>query len=145
MIDCLTNTEMNMNKIKEIVREYANEYFTNEMLLSGDETWDYAAQAWFDEHYPDLSDDDRHSFSSQLDRLYARRRYRATLQKFKAMEAENNTPFYNGMTKSEVKKKFIELLSENNYLEASPLINAYYGRDLNIDQIIGMKCLIPYL
>ena len=32
-----------MNKIKKIVREYANEYFTDEMLMSGDETWDYAA------------------------------------------------------------------------------------------------------
>ena len=33
-----------MSKIEEIAREYANEYFTNEMLLSGDETWDYFPQ-----------------------------------------------------------------------------------------------------
>ena len=77
-----------MSKIEEIAREYANEYFTNEVLMSGDETWDYAAQAWLVEHYPDLSDKDRHSISSRLDRLYSRRRYRATLQKVKAMEAK---------------------------------------------------------
>ena len=124
---------MKMNKIKKIAREYANEYFTNEMLMSGDETWDYAAQAWFDEHYPDLSDDDRHSFATQLDRLFARRRYRLSLRKFRAIEAKENAPFYNGMTRSEVKRKILELISQNNYLEASPLIKAYYARDLHIN------------
>lgn len=124
-----------MNKIKKIVREYANEYFTDEMLMSGDETWDYAAQAWFDEHYPDLSDDDRHSFATQLDRLFARRRYRLSLRKVRAIEAKENAPYYNGMTRSEVKRKILELISQNNYLEASPLIKAYYAREFNIKPV----------
>jgi len=110
-----------MNKIKKIVREYANEYFTNEMLMSGDETWDYAAQAWFDEHYPDLSDDDRHSFATQLDRLFARRRYRLSLRKVRTMEK----PVFEGMTKSELQAKISMLLKSMDFLEAKRLLDAY--------------------
>ena len=124
--------KMNMSKIEEIAREYANEYFTNEMLLSGDETWDYAAQAWLDEHYPDLSDKDRHSISSRLDRLYSRRRYRATLQKVKAMEAkckqnrkETETSVFEGMTKSELLAKIRELCKKMDFIEAERLHKVY--------------------
>ena len=112
---------MKMNKIKKIAREYANEYFTDEMLMSGDETWDYAAQVWFDEHYPDLSDDDRHSFATQLDRLFARRRYRLSLRKFRTMEK----PVFEGMTKSELQAKISMLLKSMDFLEAKRLLDAY--------------------
>jgi len=76
-----------MRKIKEIVKEYANEYFTKELLLSGDETWDLAALSWFDEHYPEMSDDDRLCFSSLLDRHFTLYRIYAENQGIKAMVA----------------------------------------------------------
>ena len=46
-----------MKEINDIVKEYGEEFFTNDFLLSGDETWDLEALAWFDEKYPELSDD----------------------------------------------------------------------------------------
>ena len=59
-----------MKEIKDIVKEYGDEYFTSELLLSGDETWDLEALAWFDENYPELSDEQRSEFSVQLDTLF---------------------------------------------------------------------------
>ena len=38
-----------MKEINDIVKEYGEEFFTNDFLLSGDETWDLEALAWFDE------------------------------------------------------------------------------------------------
>ena len=116
-----------MSKIKEIVREYANEYFTKEMLLSGDETWDLVALSWFDEHYPEMSDDDRLCFSSLLDRYFTLCRMYAEHQDIRAMIDENETPVYEGMTKRELIKKILEDITNHNFLNARQLINAYYS------------------
>ena len=116
-----------MRKIKEIVREYANEYFTKEMLLSGDETWDLAALSWFDEHYPEMSDDDLLCFSSLLDRYFTLCRIYAEEQSIKAMKEENDEPVYEGMTRRELRKKILEDITNQNYLNARQLINVYYS------------------
>ena len=116
-----------MSKIKEIVREYANEYFTKEMLLSGDETWDLAALSWFDEHYPEMSDDDRLCFSSLLDRYSTICRMYVEDQDIKAMIAEDETPVYEGMTKRELRKKILEDITNHNFLNARQLIKTYYS------------------
>ena len=78
-----------MKEINDIVKEYGEEFFTNDFLLSGDETWDLEALAWFDEKYPELSDEQRSEFSVQLDILFeecctqALEQYRAEQKKKK--------------------------------------------------------------
>ena len=78
-----------MKEINDIVKEYGEEFFTNDFLLSGDETWDLEALAWFDEKYPELSDEQRSEFSVQLDILFkecctqALEQYRAEQEKIK--------------------------------------------------------------
>ena len=78
-----------MKEINDIVKEYGEEFFTNDFLLSGDETWDLEALAWFDEKYPELSDEQRSEFSVQLDILFkecctqALEQYRAEQEKIR--------------------------------------------------------------
>ena len=59
-----------MKEINDIVKEYADDFFTSEFLLSYNETWDLESLAWFDEKYPELSDEQRSEFSVQLDALF---------------------------------------------------------------------------
>ena len=55
-----------MKEINDIAKEYGEEFFTSEFLLSGDETWNLEGLARFDEKYPELSDEQRSEFSVQL-------------------------------------------------------------------------------
>ena len=115
---------------EEIVMQYANEYFTEEMLLSGDETWDLSARAWLDEHYPDVSDDIRQDFGSLLDQRYHERKMLAFEEKLKEEpepEPDSEEPVYEGMTKRELLAKTRELAKSQNYLEASLLMKVYKG------------------
>jgi hypothetical protein len=133
MIDCLTNTEMkmNMSKIEEIVRECADECFTKEMLLSGSEgeTWDLHAQIWLDEHYPDITDDERSRFSTELDRYHAICAISAYEEAQEEKEAlkKAEAPVSERMTKSELLAKIKELAKALNFSEASLLMKVYRG------------------
>ena len=118
-----------MKEIKDIVKEYGDEYFTSELLLSGDETWDLEALAWFDENYPELSDEQRSEFSVQLDTLFkecctqALEQYRAEQEKIK------NAPppiVFEGLTLHELLKKAIQKLKEHDFAEARRLFIALH-------------------
>ena len=118
-----------MKEIKDIVKEYGDEYFTSELLLSGDETWDLEALAWFDENYPELSDEQRSEFSVQLDILFkecctqALEQYRAEQEKIK------NAPppiVFEGLTLHELLKKAIQKLKEHDFAEARRLFIALH-------------------
>jgi len=118
-----------MKEIKDIVKEYGDEYFTSEFLLSGDETWDLEALAWFDENYPELSDEQRSEFSVQLDILFkecctqALEQYRAEQEKIK------NAPppiVFEGLTLHELLKKAIQKLKEHDFAEARRLFIALH-------------------
>jgi hypothetical protein len=56
--------------MKEIAKRYAEEYFTKEILMNhyGIE-WYLEALAWFDENFPELTDEDRAEFGKELDEL----------------------------------------------------------------------------
>ena len=120
-----------MSKIKEIVRQYANEFFTKEFLLSGDETWDLAAIAWFDEHYPEMSDEDRMRFSSLLDRYLSCCRIYTIRQQLQALEDMDNEIVYEGMTRREFMDKLSDLVKNCGFLEARQLLDAYKDRKKN--------------
>ncbi len=118
-----------MKEIKDIVKEYGDEYFTSEFLLSGDETWDLEALAWFDGNYPELSDEQRSEFSVQLDILFkecctqALEQYRAEQEKIK------NAPppiVFEGLTLHELLKKAIQKLKEHDFAEARRLFIALH-------------------
>ena len=120
-----------MSKIKEIVRQYANEFFTEEFLLSGDETYDLAAIAWFDERYPEKSDEDRICFSALLDRYLQCCRIYAAEQQLKALEDVDDEMVFDGMTSREFRQKIHDLVSSHDFLEARQLLDAYNGRKEN--------------
>ena len=115
-----------MSNIKEIVRQYANEFFTKEFLLNGDETWDLAAIAWFDEHYPEMTDDDRARFSSLLDRYLPSCRIHAAEQQLKTLDDAGDEIVYDGMTTREFRQKILDLVSSHDFLEARQLLDAYH-------------------
>ena len=117
-----------MKKINDIVKEYADEFFTSEFLLSGDETWDLEALAWFDKKYPEFSDEQRTEFSTQLDTLFkecctqALEQYRAEQEKIK------NAPrpiVFEGLTLHELLEKTIQKFKKHDFIEAKRLLAAY--------------------
>ena len=117
-----------MKEINDIVKEYGEEFFTSEYLLSGDETWDLEALAWFDERYPELSDEQRSEFSVQLDILFkecctqALEQYRAEQEKIK------NAPspiVFEGLTLHELQEKTIQKFKEHDFTEAKRLLITY--------------------
>ena len=118
-----------MKEIKDIVKEYGDEYFTSEFLLSGDETWDLEALAWFDENYPELSDELRSEFSVQLDTLF-RECYIQAVEQYRAeQEKIKNAPppiVFEGLTLHELLKKAIQKLKEHDFAEARRLFIALH-------------------
>ena len=118
-----------MKEIKDIVKEYGDEYFTSELLLSGDETWDLEALAWFDENYPELSDEQRSEFSVQLDTLF-RECYIQAVEQYRAeQEKIKNAPppiVFEGLTLHELLKKAIQKLKEHDFAEARRLFIALH-------------------
>ncbi len=111
--------------MEEIVRQYANEYFTKEFLLNGDETYDLTAIVWFDEHYPEMSDEDRTRFSSLLDRYLSCCRIAVMKQQLQSQEDVDNDVVYEGISKQELRKKIFDLVSNHDFLEARQLLDAY--------------------
>ena len=117
-----------MKEINDIVKEYGEGFFTSEFLLSGDETWDLEANAWFDEKYPEFSDEQRLEFSVQLDTLFkecctqALEQYRAEQEKIK------NAPppiVFEGLTLHELLEKTIQKFNEHDFTESRRLLTAY--------------------
>ena len=111
-----------MRQIDKIVRQYADECFTKEMLLSGSEgeTWDLHAQTWLDEHYPDLTDDERSRFSTQLDRYHSL----CVIQAYEEQK-KDETSVFEGMTRSELLAKIKDLSKRMEFLEAKRLLDVY--------------------
>ena len=121
-----------MKKISDIVKEYADEFFTSEFLLSGVDTWDLAALTWFDEKYPELSDEQRSEFSVQLDDLFRACRARAWEQHVAEYEKNKNAPpppppiVFEGLTLHELIKKALQKLREHDFAEARRLFVALH-------------------
>ena len=116
-----------MRQIDKIVRQYADECFTKEMLLSGSEgeTWDLHAQTWLDEHYPDLTDDERSRFSTQLDRYHSLCVIQAYEEDEKEAQKKAETSVFEGMTRSELLAKIKDLSKRMDFLEAKRLLDVY--------------------
>lgn len=117
-----------MKEIKDIVKEYGDEYFTSEFLLSGDETWDLEALAWFDENYPELSDEQRSEFSVQLDTLFRECYIQAVEQYRVEQEKIKNAPppiVFEGLTLHELLEKTIQKFKEHDFTEAKRLLITY--------------------
>ena len=117
-----------MKEINDIMKEYADDFFTSEFLLSGDETWDLEALAWFDEKYPELSDEQRSEFSVQLDTLFrecciqAVEQYRAEQKKIK----DSPSPIvFEDLTLHELQEKIIQKFKEHDFVEAKRLLITY--------------------
>ncbi len=121
-----------MKEIKDIVKEYADDFFTSEFLLSGDETWDLESLAWFDEKYPELSDEQRSEFSVQLDALFKECRTQAWEQYISEQEKIENAPppiVFEDLTLHELLEKTIQKFKEHDFTEAKRLLIAY--QDIN--------------
>ena len=114
-----------MRQIDKIVRQYADEFFTKEMLLSGSEAWDLDAQVWLDDHYPDITDEERSRFSKELDRHHSHCVIQAIEDEMQAKQKETETPVFEGMTKSELLAKINKLLKSMDFLEAKRLLDIY--------------------
>ena len=117
-----------MKEINDIVKEYGDEYFTSEFLLSGDETWDLDTLAWFDEKYPELSDEQRSEFSVQLDTLFRECCTQALEQYRDEQEKIENAPppiVFEGLTLHELLNRITQKFKEHDYVDAKRLYIAF--------------------
>ena len=121
-----------MKEINDIVKEYADDFFTSEFLLSYNETWDLESLAWFDEKYPELSDEQRSEFSVQLDALFKECRTQAGEQYISEQKKIKDSPspiVFEDLTLHELQEKIIQKFKEHDFVEAKRLLIAY--QDIN--------------
>lgn len=106
--------------MKKIAEAYAEEFFTDSFFEKGGELWDVDALNWFDEHHPDLTDEQRAEFSRHLDCICSERSIPA-YERLLAAQSQNTTSV--NPRKLELLDQAKACLKEHNFAEAAKLLN----------------------
>ena len=106
--------------MKKIAEAYADEFFTDSFFEEGGEMWDVDALNWFDEHHPNLTDEQRAEFARHLDSIRSERSIPA-YERLLAAQGQNarSTDPRNVELLDQAKT----CLKEHNFVEAAKLLN----------------------
>ena len=105
---------------KKIAEAYADEFFTDSFFEKGGELWDVEALNWFDDHHPDMTDEQRAEFSRHLDDI-RRERSIPAYERLLAAQGQNATSV--NPRKVELLDQAKTCLKEHNFAEAAKLLN----------------------
>ena len=106
--------------MKKIAEAYADEFFTDSFFEEGGEMWEVDALNWFDEHHPNLTDEQRAEFTRHLDSIRSERSIPAYERLLAAQghNAQSCDP-----RKIELLNQAKACLKEHNFAEAAKLLN----------------------
>ena len=106
---------------QQIAKKYVDEIITDEYLMNIGEIRDLDAISWFDETYPNLTDNQRTLFSEELDRLFPERM-------IAALERQNKAKEESDQEKAELLNRIRQCVNSLNFLEARQLLDEYHER-----------------
>ena len=106
--------------MKKIAEAYADEFFTDSFFEEGGEMWEVDALNWFDEHHPNLTDEQRAEFTRHLDSIRSERSIPAYER---LLAAQEQSAQFDNPRKVELIERVKESLKEHNFAEAARLLN----------------------